>query len=181
MKTVDLTQAALEALHALPSPATATQYQEEAHRLRGRILGVLIRRGRLAAQRSVEDCAAFLQVDTQLIEAWEYGESAPGLPQLEGLTRFLLMADAGESPESAEGKLADLPEYFLLRQGMIGAKLQLARQMQELAVEDLGKFAGLDADLIARYEFGKVSIPMNHLCALAQALRQDLRYFAHDG
>ena len=178
MEYVDLTQAALEALQSSPSPVSATQNQVEAHRLRGRILGVLIRRGRLAVERSVEDCATYLQVDAQVIEAWEHGASVPGLPQLEGLTRCLLAA-AGDSPESAEDKRVNRAEYYLLRQRMIGAKLKMARLTQELEVEDLGRRSGLDAGLIKRYEFGDVAIPMNHLCALAQAVGLDLRYFLH--
>lgn len=179
MDYVDLTQAALEALQSSPSTATATQDQEEAHSLRGRILGVLIRRGRLSAKRSVEDCASFLQVDAQLIDAWELGASVPGLPQLESLTRYLLAAAGGVSIEAAEVNDSGIAEYLLLRQRMIGAKLKLARQMQESEVEDLGRRSGLDIDLIERYEFGEVMIPMNHLYVLAQAVRQDLSYFLH--
>ena len=179
MDYLDLTQAALEALGSSPSSATATDNQAEAHRLRGRILGVLIRRGRLAAERSVEDCAAYLQVDAQQLDDWELGASVPGLPQLEGLTRFLLAAAAGESNEAVEAPATDLAEYSLLRQRMIGAQLQLARQMQHFEVEELGNAAGLDVDLIERYEFGDLVIPMNHLSALAGAVRQDLAYFLH--
>lgn len=179
MDYTDLTRVALDALESSPSPASATQSLDEAHRLRGRIIGVLIRRGRLAAQCSVEDCAAYLQVDAQLIDAWEHGAAVPGLPQLEGLTRYLLAAAGGESPESAEDRRADLAEYCLLRQRMIGAKLRLARQMQEFEVEDLGRSSGLDADLIARYELGEVAVPMSHLCFLAQVVGKDLSYFLH--
>ncbi|MCE2472066.1 MAG: helix-turn-helix transcriptional regulator [Anaerolineae bacterium] len=177
MDHVDLTQAALEGLQSSPSSATATQNQAEAHNLRVRIIGVLIRRGRLSAERSVDDCASFLQVDAQLIEAWELGESVPSLPQLEGLTRFLLATADGEDAESAEVNFARGAEYYLLRQRMIGAKLKLARQMQAFALEELGARTGLDIDLIERYEFGEVKIPIHHLCVLAQAVRQDLRYF----
>lgn len=179
MNNVDLTQAALEALESSPSSAVATDNHAEAHRLRGRILGALIRRGRLAAERSVEDCAAYLQVDAQLLDDWELGASVPGLPQLESLTRFLLAAAAGESADAAEVPTADLAEYFLLRQRMIGAQLKLARQMQHFEVEELGNAAGLDVDQVKGYEFGDIMIPMNHLCALAGAVRQDLAYFLH--
>lgn len=179
MNYVDLTQAALEALQPSPSSATATQNHEAAHSLRGRILGVLIRRGRLSAQRSVEDCASFLQVETQLIEDWELGESVPSLPQLEGLSRYLLAAAGGESVDSAEDNFSGGAEYNLLRQRIIGAKLKLARQMQDFAVEDLGGRSGLDTDQIERYEFGEVMIPINHLCVLAQAVSQDLSYFVN--
>ncbi len=179
MDHVDLTKAALDALQPSPPSATATQNLEYAHCLRGRIVGVLIRRGRLSAQRSLEDCAAFLRVDVERIEAWELGDSAPGLPQLEALTQFLLAAADGASIDAAQIDSADNAEYCLIRQRMIGAKLKLARQVDGVAVEDLGRQSGLDGDLIARYEMGEIMIPVNHLCALARAVNRDLEYFAH--
>ena len=174
MDTVDLTQAALEALR--PSPSSTTQNQAEAQRLRGRIIGVLIRRGRLSAQRSLEDCASFLQVDAQQIDAWELGASVPSLPQLEGLTSYLRAA-AGNGFEAAEAKVSDAADYTLLRQRMIGVKLKLARQMRDFALEELGGRSSLDCELLARYELGEVMIPFTHLCVLAQAVGQDLSYF----
>ena len=177
MDYVDLTHAALDALQSSRPSTTAAQTHEEAHSLRGRILGVLIRRGRLSAQRSVEDCALFLRVDAQQLEAWELGASVPSLPQLEGLTRYLRAAADGEGVESAQARFSDALEYNLLRQRMIGAKLKLARQSQEIAVEELGRRSGLDIDLVKGYEFGEVMIPIDHLCVLAQAVGQDLSYF----
>lgn len=177
MDYVDLTQAALEALQSSPSSTAATQDQEEAHRLRSRILGVLIRRRRLSGQRSLDDCATFLGVDAQEMEAWELGESAPGLPQLEGLTRYLRAAAAGDGVEAADVSCRYSGEYALLRQRMIGAKLKMARKMKSFALEELGRETGLDCDLVKRYEYGEVMIPLNHLCVLAQAVRQDLKYF----
>ena len=176
MDTVDLTQAALEALQPSPSSAAATRNQAEAQRLRGRIIGVLIRRGRLSAQRSLEDCASFLQVDAQRIEAWELGDSVPSLPQLEGLTSYLRAA-AGDGFEAAEAKVLDAAEYTLLRQRMIGVKLKLARQKRDFALEEVGGRSSLDCDLLARYEFGEVMIPFTHLCVLAQVVGRDLSYF----
>ena len=173
MDYVDLTQAALDALQSSPSSATSSENQAEADKLRSRILGALIRRSRLSAQRSVEDCASFLQVDEQLIEAWELGGSAPSLPQLERLTDYLRSTEAGDGVDSARVDA----EYHLIRQRMIGAKLQLARQLQDLAVEEIGRRSGLEADMIQRYEFGQAMIPLNQLSALAHAIRQDLSYF----
>lgn len=176
MDHVDLVQAALDALQSSSSSATMTQNHDEAQRLRGRILGVLIRRGRLSAQRSLEDCASFLQVDAQMIEAWEHGDCVPSLPQLEGLTTYLRAA-GGDSVEATDVNRSDAAEYYLLRQRMIGVKLKLARQMRDFALEELGGRSSLDSDLVARYEFGEVMIPFNHLCVLAQAVGQDLSYF----
>ena len=178
MDYVDLTQAALDALQSSPSSATTVESQREAHRLRGRILGVLIRRGRLTAQLTVDDCAAFLQLAPQQIEDWELGESAPSLPQLEGLTRCLLATAAGEPVDSARFSAAGGGEYYVLRKRMIAAQLKMARQRQELAVEEVGRRSSLASELIERYEFGELMIPLTHLCVLAQAVRMELRNFS---
>ena len=61
----------------------------ESYRIRNKMLGVLIRDARLNAARTVEDCARLLNVDTQTVEAWEYGDAAPTLPQLELLAYYL--------------------------------------------------------------------------------------------
>ena len=151
MDHVDLTQAAVEALQSAPSSATASHNLEEAHDLRGRILGVLIRRGRLAAQLSAADCASILHVDAQQIETWEVGASAPSLPQLELLTAYMLAVTGGDSVESTDFSGLDSAEYCLLRQRMIGAKLKLARQAQDLGGgrprQDFGPRYGSDCAL----------------------------------
>ena len=61
----------------------------ESYRLRGKMLGVLIRDARISASRTVEDCARLLQVPSAQIMAWEYGDDVPSLPQLELLAYYL--------------------------------------------------------------------------------------------
>ena len=177
MDYADLTQAALDALRASTLSATTAQNRAEAQKLRGRITGVLIRLGRLAAQRSVDDCAEFMRVDAKLIEAWEFGRAVPSLPQLEGLASYLRSMRPGEEIDAGQVDFSDGAEYALIRQRMIGAKLQLARLTQQLEVDEISRRSGLDSNLIARFEFGEAMIPVNHLCVLAQSLRQDLGYF----
>lgn len=179
MDYVDLTHAALAALRTTPSSAPTMHDPDEAHTLRGRILGVLIRRSRLSAQLSVEDCATYLRVDAELIEAWELGEAVPSLPQLEGLTSCLRWTAAADDTDSDKVDYSDGAEYALIRQRMISAKLRLARNAQALAVEELSRRSGLGSELIKQYEFGEAMIPIDHLYALAQAVRQDLSYFLH--
>src|SRR5690606_16356552 len=61
----------------------------EAYRIRGKMIGVLLRDARLDAGRSLDDCARVLQVAPEDIEAWEFGDQVPSLPQLEILAYYL--------------------------------------------------------------------------------------------
>ena len=88
MNRVDLTRAALAALQPSTIAAAKSSDHVEARSIRGKLVGVLIRKCRLEAERSLSDCARFMQVEPGLVEAWEYGESEPSLPQLELLGRF---------------------------------------------------------------------------------------------
>ena len=177
MDYVDLTHAALEALQPSPSFKKTIHNDDVAHELRGKILGVLIRRGRLAAQRSTEDCASFLRIDAKLIEAWELGDEVPSLPQLEGLTDYLKTPVSKDEAESKPLRLHCRDEYLVLRQRLIGAELQFARQAQEQTLQDLSTRTGVAVNLLRRYEYGEAMIPLNHLTVLAQAVRRDLSYF----
>ncbi len=177
MEYVDLTHAALRALQPSPSSTKVPYDHDIAHELRGKILGVLIRRGRLAAQRSTEDCASFLRIDANLVEAWELGDKVPSLPQLEGLTDFLKTPVSKDAAELMPLRLHCRDEYLLLRQRLIGAKLQFARRTQEQTLHDLSASTGFAVELLRSYEYGQAMIPLNHLTVLAQAVRRDLSYF----
>lgn len=56
---------------------------EEAYLIRAKMLGVMLRDARMAAARSLPDCAHMLRIEPSLLEAWEYGDEVPSLPQLE--------------------------------------------------------------------------------------------------
>ncbi len=177
MKDINLTQAALETLGALPKLGTQKNHRIEAYNLLGKIIGALIRQCRQNAGRSPEECAQFLQVEAQLLRDWEYGEQVPSLPHLELLTLFLT-GYAGPAPEGeAQDRQPPADEYMLLRQRLIGVLLRAARESTRQSVEDLGASTALDIELLIAYEMGKRMIPVNHLTALAQAVERDLSDF----
>ncbi len=60
--------------------------------LRQRIVGVQIRRARLQAQRSLEDLAQDIGVTARQLEAYELGEMAIPLPQLDALVMRLSLS-----------------------------------------------------------------------------------------
>lgn len=155
---------------------------QESYRIRGKMLGVLLRDARLAAVRTVEDCARLLHVSPQEVEAWEYGDTVPALPQLELLAFYLdvpvshfwgsdIVSDAQDNRDTKQ------PEYITLRNHMIGALLRQAREQAEVTLEDLSELSGIDQGILQSYELGELAIPMHELAILASDVKQSMTYF----
>ncbi|QPC81597.1 helix-turn-helix transcriptional regulator [Phototrophicus methaneseepsis] len=155
---------------------------QESFRLRGKVLGVLIRDARLDSARTIEDCARLLNTAPAMIESWEYGEEVPSLPQLELLAYYLDVPVSHfwsqNALENDRAKTATKqPAYLALRDRMIGAQLHQARMDYGLSLEAVSESSQLDAELIDQYEQGEVSIPMTHLQILANAVNKNVNYF----
>lgn len=177
MNRLDLTQAALEALQPSSIEMSDNGSYEEARSVRGRILGVLIRKWRIQAERTPAECAEFIRSEPQMIEAWEYGDSVPCWPQLELLSLYFNGRSANSRDFALTKDNAARREYMLLRQRLIGALLRAARETIGWSTDELGERIGHDADLIKRFELGEDKIPVSDLAALAQCLKRDLAYF----
>ena len=173
MAAPGLTRAIFEALAAPVRDGNASIDHDEAYRLRGRIIGAMIRQARLAAECEADACARRLSLGADDFSAWEYGERAPSLPQVEALARYLAAPESAKEPSPDQAE-----EYQRLRQRLLGALLQRARKSQDLEADELCAPTGLDAATLERYEYGETAIPLHHLAALAGRLRQDLRLFA---
>lgn len=176
MDGVDLIQAALEALQPSAAAKITTGNQDEARRIRGKLLGVLIRKWRLESEQSLEACASFMGAEPQLIQAWEYGESEPSLPRLELLSQFLNGHASSLAGAHRDDRLAQ-DEYILLRQRLIGALLRAAREASEQPIEVLCESIGLEAAQLVNFEFGEDEISVSELTALALALGIEVSYF----
>jgi transcriptional regulator with XRE-family HTH domain len=178
MGPVDLTEAALEALQPPTVTTTKTANHAEAHRVRGKILGVLICMHRLEAERSLAECGTFMGTEPQLVEAWEYGDKVPSLPQLELLAHFLNGGASDSDSSALTGDRSAQREYLLLRRRLIGGMLRAARESMGRSIGDLSAGTGLEAARLERFEFGEEKIPVSYLTELAQAVEKDLSYFA---
>ncbi|MCY4146471.1 MAG: hypothetical protein OXE95_12770 [Chloroflexi bacterium] len=165
MTPSDLASVALDALQPAANKKPSRQDRPLAERLRAKIIGVLLRKARLAAERAPEECAAFLTMTTEQFMAWETGEKAPSLPELELLSRFLQGA-----PTPARQS-----DYLLLRQRIIGVLLQKARMKADADAAQ----AIVPPERLRAYELGERSMPMTDLCALAQALSIELGAFQY--
>lgn len=164
------------------NPANRSYDYDESYLLRSKMLGVLILDARLNAARTTEDCARLLNVDVAQIEAWEYGDQVPSLPQLELLAYYLdvpvshfwgqrTLDSDREQKASAQG------EYMSLRHRMIGALLRQAREVSGKSVEDIANASHLPVETLHEYELGEVEIPMNHLTMLSNLVNRNMDYF----
>ncbi|GAB4509610.1 MAG: hypothetical protein OHK0046_04920 [Anaerolineae bacterium] len=154
----------------------------ESYRIRAKMLGVLLRDARISAARTIEDCARLLRVPPSQIEAWEYGDSVPSLPQLELLAYYLDVPVSHfwgtETLKVSRGASERIqPEYITLRNRMVGALLRQAREHASLSLADLAEISGLPAEVIESYELGEVAPPMHELSVLSSGVKKNLDYF----
>jgi transcriptional regulator with XRE-family HTH domain len=155
---------------------------QESYRLRGKMIGVLLRDARDHAARTIEDCARLLRIDPALVEAWEYGDEVPSLPQLELLAYYLdVPVSHFWSMETLAGtrrtRVDTHQEFINLRQRMIGALLRQAREEMGINENDLAAETHLSAEAIQQYELGEVPVPMHELSVLSSALKKNINYF----
>lgn len=164
-----------------PAKGSKTFNAAESFRLRAKMLGVLLRDARAAADRTVEDCARVVQVATADYEAWEFGESVPSLPQLELLAAYLDVPISHfwgvQTLDTSRTATGAQQAYVELRQRMIGALLRQAREALGLSVEAVAAETYVSVDAIQAYESGDVAIPMHELSVLAGAVKQNMSYF----
>ncbi len=154
----------------------------ESYRLRAKMLGVLIKDARESAARSLEECARLLNVPANTVQAWEFGDDVPSLPQLELLAYYLgVHVSHFWGVQTLDGtrieKIDTQAQYQELRDRMIGALLRQAREEADLSQEDLAQRAGIPLESLQQYELGEVSIPMHHLPTLANLVDRNPDYF----
>ncbi len=154
---------------------------DESYRIRAKMVGVLLRDARVKAVRSLDDCGRLLRVSPEQIEAWEFGDSVPSLPQLEILAYYLDVPVSHfwgiETLEGDTHGTSAQGEYMALRDRMIGALLRQAREENEVSLDDLSQQTGLPVDQITRYELGEMPLPMHELSVLASGVKKNVSYF----
>jgi len=154
----------------------------ESYRLRAKMIGVLLRDARLNAERSIEDCAYLLRVSPEEMQAWEFGDAVPSLPQLELLAYYLGVPVSHfwgtDTLEARVGRHIDIQlEYLALRNRMVGALLRQARDEAGLTVEQLSEASAVPVERIQACELGEGPLPMHELTVLASAVKKNLSYF----
>lgn len=150
-------------------------------KLRAKKLGVLIRDARLAAGKSIEDCARILQVSETTLNAYELGDASPSLPELELLAYFLntplehFWGERSLSVDSLSARQIDLNQLVELRQRMIGASLRKARLEADLSLEELEETTGIPVKELESYEYGQYAVPIPTLEELSEELNLPIK------
>ncbi|MEZ0395463.1 MAG: helix-turn-helix transcriptional regulator [Anaerolineales bacterium] len=137
--------------------------------IRTRKLGVLIRDARLAARKTLTECARAIGVTPGTLRAWEEGRRAPSLPELEVLAYFFDLPirhfwgkeAISDNPPSTEA--LNLPVLVGVRQRMIGALLRQEREKASLSLRVLAEQTGLSTARLKSYELGERPIPLPDL------------------
>jgi transcriptional regulator with XRE-family HTH domain len=160
------------------------RYDPRITSVRSKRLGLLMKDARAAAGKGVEDCAQALGIPVSQYEAYEYGDSAATLPEVELLAFYLkipLEHFWGEellSESQLDGKPNFKPEnLLLLRQKMIGVQLKQARMDAGLSQEALAAEAGLEVHQLEAFERGEAALPLPLLESLSGLLNRPLREF----
>ncbi len=140
---------------------------------------MLIFDARNSARRSVQECADAIGVSHEEYQAYERGESAPSLPEIENLAFYLDIPIehfwGGESlsarvkPENVQQK----EQLRKIRDRLIGASLRAARARLNFSAKELSLATLIPEEKINEYELGSCPVPLPELEILAKAL--DLR------
>ena len=144
--------------------------------IRTKKLGVLIRDARLAARRSIQECAEALGVRKSVFRDYEEGLRAPSLPELETLVYYLDLplehfwssqAKSGAAPRHAQ---LDLERLLSVRQRKIGALLRQERMKASISIRNLANETGIAASRIKAFELGERPVPVPELEILVRTL-----------
>ncbi len=151
--------------------------------IREKKLGVLIRDARMAARRSIKECADAIGVKSGIFRAYEEGRRSPSLPELEALVYFLklpitqfwgneTMSDAPMPLESA-----DITRLISLRQRMIGALLRQERTQVNKSYRQVSSETGISQSRLKSYELGERPISVPELESILAAFGSRIETF----
>lgn len=151
--------------------------------LRTKKLGVLIRDARLASNKSVTECAQAIGVSPAEFAAYELGEKAPSLPEVELLAYYLnvpldhFWGNTSLTEKGSAGSSLDTQKLLEIRQRMIGVLLRQAREEAGLSLEDVAGQIGFTPAELEACELGQRPISLPVLEALSKLLRKTVRDF----
>ena len=144
--------------------------------IRTKKLGVLIRDARLAARRTVHECAEAIGVRKSVFREYEEGLRSPSLPELEILVYFLdlpmehFWSSQSRSESISRSENLDLQRLLAVRQRKIGALLRQERMKSSISIRNLAHQTGIANSRIKAYELGERAIPLPELELLVRTL-----------
>jgi len=144
--------------------------------VRNRKLGVLIRDARLAARKSIKECAEAIGLKGGLFRAYEEGRRAPSLPELEVLAYYLNLplshfwSKEVRSDDASPTASLNLPALIGVRQRLIGAMLRQMREQASVSLNQFAELSGFSTSKLRAFELGERPIPLPELEALVALL-----------
>jgi len=151
--------------------------------IRMKKLGVLIRDARLAARKSIAECAKAIGVGTSTFRSYEEGRKSPSLPELEILVYFLdlpidhFWGNEAISDDASPTEPLDVSRLLELRQRMIGALLRQERTSAGLSMRSLASEAGISPARLKAYELGERAVPLPILESILMILDSRIEDF----
>ena len=144
--------------------------------LRSKKLGVLIRDARLAARKTLPECAQLVGVTSGILRSWEEGRNSPSLPELEVLAyslhlhmRHFWSKEAMSDDAPLTGGM-NLTALIGIRQRMVGALLRQQRENASLSLRALSEQSGISVARLKAFELGERPVPLPELEGLVGLL-----------
>ncbi len=157
--------------------------QARARTLRMKKLGVLLRDARLASGHSRKALAEALGISSAQLAAYERGDKAPSLPELEALAYHLRLplehfwGSEVLSESQPARQHADLARLVALRQRIVGVTLRQYREAAGMTMVEAARAAAIPVRRLRAYEMGDRPIPLPELETLAEVLGVPVRVF----
>lgn len=154
--------------------------------IRNRIIGILVKRARLRAGKSQQECAGFVGRSPFNFGQYEQGRKGMSLPELEALAHFLdapaasLWDESTSLPEEATEGSLPLAQMMLLRRKMLAVQFRQCRHAAGLTQKELGQVLGRSAYIVSQYEQGKRDIPLAELEVTAEQCGKQLADFVDE-
>jgi transcriptional regulator with XRE-family HTH domain len=134
--------------------------------IRNRIIGILVKRARLQAGKSQQDCAEALRCSPFMFSQYEQGLRGLALPQLEVLAYVLdVPLDSlwnEDYAQAEEEEPASLPvdQLMLIRRKELAIRFRQCREAAGATQAGMGQLLGRSAYIISQYEHGRRDIPL---------------------
>ena len=151
--------------------------------IRTKKLGVLIKDARIHSGKSIEQCAEAIGVSSSDFIAFESGDRAPSLPEVELLAYYLevpvdhFWGNTALSESTTTENPFEVKQLLDIRQKVIGALLRQAREEAGLPLQEVAEANGLSAEYLESIESGFEVVPLPTLEHLCRYLNRPIKEF----
>jgi transcriptional regulator with XRE-family HTH domain len=151
--------------------------------LRNRIIGILVKRARLQAGKSQQECAEVLGCSPFMFSQYEQGLRGLALPQLEVLAYTLdvpldsLWNEDHAHPEEESPTDLPLTQLMLIRRKELAIRFRQCRSEAGMTQAGMGELLGRSAYIISQYEHGRRDIPLAEMEVALQQCQGSIEDF----